>query len=255
MRLEPRSAPAVFVMVDSLLDYEPSFLLERPICGIHGRRTLFRSPGATASAAQTIATAVDVDAMNSRLIAAAEPFETLTERAVSASSKKLDQNIVTAERSRNDVKRLLSPEAVSELNRRLSEIRSAQISHNRYELALAAVEGYRILVSAAPCTVVPTAVSLLDYAGFRYQADLKSQPIRWSDMTNAVEFAKRQWDSISGDIADRALKDKFATTLRQMDTAVERKAVAQANHGVQTELNRVDKLESYFIHRKRAINH
>ena len=31
--------------------------------------------------------------------------------------------------------------------------------------------------TAAPQTKVPTEVSLLDYAGFRYDADLKSRPI------------------------------------------------------------------------------
>jgi hypothetical protein len=87
---------------------------------------------------------------------------------------------------------------------------------------------------------------LLDYAGFRYDADLKSRPIRWSDMRAAIEFANQQWESISDRITDPALKSKFSATLHQMETAIARKAAAEAKSGVKTELDLVDKLERYF---------
>ena len=46
-------------------------------------------------------------------------------------------------------------------------------------IAIAAVEGYRVLVSSvAPGANVPTEVNLLDYAGFRYDAGLKTKPTR-----------------------------------------------------------------------------
>src|SRR6266446_1860745 len=129
----------------------------------------------------------DPDTAASRLIAAAEPFEALTEQAFSAQPKKLDQNITAAEKAAEQVRSALPSDVASELDQRLVEIRSARKSNDRSRLALASVEGYRLLVSAAPQTKVPTAVSLLDYAGFRYDADLKSRPIRWSDMKAAME--------------------------------------------------------------------
>jgi hypothetical protein len=188
----------------------------------------------------------DPDTAASRLIAAAEPFEALTEQAFSAQPKKLDQNITAAEKAAEQVRSALPSDVASELDQRLVEIRSARKSNDRSRLALASVEGYRLLVSAAPQTKVPTAVSLLDYAGFRYDADLKSRPIRWSDMKAAMEFANRQWDSISDRITDPALKTKFSATLQQMETAIAGKAVAEAPTGVKTELDLVDKLERYF---------
>jgi hypothetical protein len=188
----------------------------------------------------------DVDATASRLIAAAEPFEALTEQAFSAQPKKLDWNIAAAEKAVEQARSGLSSDVASELNEQLVEIRSARKLNDRSRLALASVEGYRLLVTAAPETKVPTAVSLLDYAGFRYDADLKSRPIRWSDMRAAIEFANRQWESISDRITDPALKSKFSATLQQMETAIARKAAAEAKSGVKTELDLVDKLERYF---------
>jgi hypothetical protein len=188
----------------------------------------------------------DLGATASRLIAAAEPFEALTEQAFSAQPKKLDRNIAAAEKAVEQARSALSSDVASELDERLEEIRSARKSNDRSRLALASVEGYRLLVTATPETKVPTAVSLLDYAGFRYDADLKSRPIRWSDMKAAMEFANRQWDSISDRIADSALKTKFSATLQQMETAIVRKAVVEATIGVKTELDLVDKLERYF---------
>jgi hypothetical protein len=179
-------------------------------------------------------------------ITAAEPFEALTEQAFSAQPKKLDRNIAAAEKAVEQARSVLSSDVVSELNERLVEIRSARRSNDRSRLALASVEGYRLLVTAAPQTKVPTAVSLLDYAGFRYDADLKSRPIRWSDMQAAIEFANRQWDSISDRITDPGLKSKFSATLQRMETAIARKAAAEAKTGVKTELDLVDKLERYF---------
>jgi hypothetical protein len=188
----------------------------------------------------------DLDATASRLIAAAEPFEALTEQAFSAQPKKLDRNIAAAEKAVEQARSALSSDVASELDKRLAEIRSARESNDRSLLALASVECYRLLVSAAPQTKVPTAVNLLDYAGFRYDANLKARPIRWSDMKVAVEFANRQWDSISDRVTDRALKNKFSTALQQMDAAIDRNSVAEATSGVKAELDLVDKLERYF---------
>jgi hypothetical protein len=188
----------------------------------------------------------DPDAAASRLIAAAEPFEALTEQVFSAQPKKLDSNIAAAEKAVEQARSARPSGVASELDQRLAEIRSARRSNDRSRLALASVEGYRLLVSAAPQTKVPTAVSLLDYAGFRYDADVKSRPIRWSDMAAAVEFANRQWDSISARITDPALENKFSATLQQMHAAIARKAAIEAKKAVKTELDLVDKLEEHF---------
>jgi molybdenum cofactor biosynthesis protein B len=91
------------------------------------------------------------------------------------------------------------------------------------------VEGYRLLVSAAPQTKIPTAVNLLDYAGFRYDADLKARPVRWSDLKAAVEFANQQWNSISDGVTEGTREDKSGDVLEELLAAdgyeVERRVV------------------------------
>lgn len=111
---------------------------------------------------------------------------------------------------------------------------------------MSAVEGYRILVSATQNAKVPKAVSLLDYSGFRFSADLKSTPKRWADMQKAVRFAKDQWKTIEADVSDRTFKTNFSQTLAGMGKSVKSKSAASAHASVAEELDLVDKLESFF---------
>jgi hypothetical protein len=70
-------------------------------------------------------------------------------------------------------------------------MKSARQVQDRAGLALSSIEAYRVLVGAvADNAKVPTEVSLLDYAGFRYDADLEANPARWGDMAAAVSFAR-----------------------------------------------------------------
>jgi hypothetical protein len=185
----------------------------------------------------------DQDAANSRLLAAAEPFEVLTEQAFSATSSKLQNLVNEVETAAQKVNALLPADAQSALDKQLSAIKQAQ---NPSELALAAVEGYRILVSLPQDTKIPTAVSLLDYAGFRYNANLKSNPTRWTDMQNAVEFAQEQWRSISGQVSRASLQKSFSSALTRMGQAVANKSAKAAASAVKDEQDLVDKLEVYF---------
>ncbi len=188
----------------------------------------------------------DQDAANSQLLAAAEPFEALTEQSFSAKSAQLDSMIAKAEGSASRVNGLLSADEQVVMKQRLKEIKEARTKNERSELALASVEGYRILVSATHTTKVPNAVNLLDYAGFRYDADVKTKPIRWEDMKNANTFATQQWNSIAGAVKDNTLRKKVSDVLQEMESAVSSKSSDRASRAVTTELDLVDKLEAYF---------
>jgi hypothetical protein len=188
----------------------------------------------------------DQDAANSRLLAAAEFFEALAEQAFSATSSKLQNLVSKAEKAGQDVNATLPADTQSALDKHLSAIKQAQKANNPSELALAAAEGYKILVSLTQGTKVPSAVSLLDYAGFRYNADLKSNPTRWADMQTAVEFAQEQWRSISGQILQASLQKSFNSALTRMEQAVEKKSAKAAASAVKDEQDLVDKLEVYF---------
>jgi hypothetical protein len=200
----------------------------------------------TAGFAETPVPQTDQRNANSRLLAAAEPFEILTEQAFSATLSKLRSLVKKAEMAAKDARAALAADGQRALDQQLSAIVDAEGAKNRSELALAAVEGYRILVSSAGDTRVPVAVSLLDYAGFRYNADLKSNPVRWVDMQAAVEFAQEQWNAISGQVSQPSLQKSFTSALAQMGEAVAQKSAGAAATSVKNEQELVDKLEAYF---------
>jgi hypothetical protein len=182
-----------------------------------------------------------------RLLAAAEPFEALTETAFTDPPKKLDQTIALGRKAVADVRGLLNPSTATMVDGLLAAVNRDRGSDQRGDLALSSIEIYRSLVSSVPAgTKVPVDVSLLDYAGFRYQADLKAAPVRWEDMKQAVSFAQGRWAPLSPKIADKAVSGPFAAALAAMDNAVAGRDSKAAQSAVTAELDQVDKLETYF---------
>ena len=186
------------------------------------------------------------DSAGPKLLAAAEPFETLTEESFSAKPAQLDRRIGEAETAAGQVHGLLPADGQAALDRELAAIRTARKANDRAGIALASVEGYRALVSAAPPGKVPTEVNLLDYSGFRYDADLKAKPVRWADMQEATAFARQQWDAIAGRVQDARLAKRVAAALAAMQGAIDKKSASGARHAATALLDLVDELETYF---------
>jgi hypothetical protein len=215
-------------------------------------RTPFLLAGAAALLASTtvgapVRAAADRDAANKALLAAAEPFESLTEAAFSASPETLEAKIAKAEAAANRVRDRLSPEAAGELHDELARARAARQAGNPADLAIASNEAYRILVGGVrEPTTVPKAVGLLDYAGFRYDADLKAEPTRWGDMSEAAAFALDQWRRLAPSVKDEPLRAKLAASLGAMGTAATKQDAGRAKQAVTQEQDLVDALEGYF---------
>ena len=207
-------------------------------------------PNASASAAAVTVPkppAGDADANASAFLAAAEPFETLTKEAPSAPPSRLDKLIADAKKAAAGISPALGAARKSALETHLAAVDVAHKGGDRTGVALAAVEGYRTLVESANDTgKVPTAVSLLDYSGFRYQADLSAKPVRWDDMAQAVAFAQGQWNSIASRVTDTALKAEFDKSVADMTASVKAKNAKGATASSTHELDLVDKLEGFF---------
>lgn len=185
--------------------------------------------------------------VSDQILAAAEPFEKLTEIAFTAPLPEIDQTIIDARNAASSVRTLLPATKVSNNDRLFSDIGKARESDDRAGLALASIEIYRGIVSSVPAgTKVPPAVSLLDYAGFRYQADLKAVPQRWADMSEAMVFARTQWAEVAPKLKKDPLAATFEKALVKMEKAIANKDAALAQSSVTEELDLVDKLEAYF---------
>ncbi len=196
--------------------------------------------------ASTHLVASDVDAASSRLLAAAEPFEALAEIAFSGLGLHLGRAIADAAAAAGRARGSLPEASIALLDVRLAEIYQAQKADDRAGLALSSVEAYRILVSAARPGKVPTAVNLMDYAGFRYDADFRAKPVRWQDMKDAAAYAREQWDSISSQIADPILKQSVDAAVTDMELGADQQNPFKARRSVGAELGFVDRLEEYF---------
>lgn len=207
---------------------------------------------ANTTAVRAESSALDVDSANHRMLAAAEPFENLTEQAFSASGPALDKLIADARAAGLAMLPPMSPAAAGQLRGQLDAIDVARKSDDRAKIALAAVEGYRTLVSSTTeMLVVPRQVSLLDYAGFRIQADLKARPQRWTDIADAAAFATDRWHEIAGQVADAPLARQMDATLSEVETASRSKDPARLLRSSTAQLDLVDRLEQYFTARHR----
>ncbi len=181
------------------------------------------------------------------LRAAAEPFEKLTEISFSAAFPTIDLTIGEAQAAARGVRESLSKDAADQLASQLSAMKSARQKHDRSGLALTAIEAYRVLVSAVTDNAkIPVGVSLLDYAGFRYDADLKASPIRWDDMARAATFARETWDGLLPRTKASPVATRFEKAITEMDKAVVQKSKPLAASSVKSELDLVDQLEKFF---------
>lgn len=182
-----------------------------------------------------------------RMLAAAEPFEGLTETAFDPDQTKVEAAIAKVRLEAASVRLLLPTDAQKMFDILIGDIQRAGKNGNSADLALASVEIYRILVTqGAGASPVPMEVSLLDYAGFRFTANLKATPTRWSDMAASIDFAKQNWAVVKPKIKDTATVQKFQDALDNMAAATSIKEVERAQASATAELDLVDILEQSF---------
>jgi hypothetical protein len=182
----------------------------------------------------------------SRQLQAAEPFEALTETAFSARPTELGKAVSKAEATAAAITRDLPADVASRLADQVRQVKAEQVAGNRAGIALASVEAYRTLVTAAPPSKVPNAVNLLDYAGFRYQAELRAKPIHWDDMVASAAFAQAQWGGLGPQVSDPLLKARVTAAINALRAAAASRNGAQAERAANAELALVDELETYF---------
>lgn len=186
-------------------------------------------------------------AVDAQLRAAAEPFETLTETAFAAPETELRKTLTKAEEALQRVRPLLGKEAADEVADHASVLKAAASKTERALMALASIEVYRVLVSSVSgAAKVPRAVSLMAYAGFRYDADLKADPIRWSDMGEAAQFAKQEWLTLAPRVGSPKLAAEVNRAVAGMVDAAQHKDKSAAAQSAKAELDLVDQLETHF---------
>lgn len=207
------------------------------------------SPDADAPAPDpAVSNAADAASQQRCLVAGAEAYEGLTEHAFVEPIAKLGLEAREVELVARGCERFLNAEQIVALHEVFDRTTDAQTPAS---YALAAVEGYRVLTSAQVrgASPIPIEVSLLDYAGFRYQAGASSASPLWDDMREAAAIADLHWTAVAPSIFDLALKERFEGEITALHAAILAQDVAAARRAATAELDDVDRLEQYFSDR------
>jgi len=178
----------------------------------------------------------------------AEAYENLTEKSYMADAQTLADLSAEAEKLARACLANSNTSDADALSSRLDAVQAALRSDDRAAVARNAVEAYRIFVTAETREPngVPLQVSLLDYVGFRMQADLQAAEPDCADVSTVLSFAEQQWSEIETKIIDLGLRESFAAELDHIRTAAGDKIASAAKEAVRTELDQVDLLEQYF---------
>lgn len=188
---------------------------------------------------------------NVQLLAAAEPFETLTEQAFTAPPPELTKLHDEARRQLAAAGPALTNSDAAKLSVLSSDLQAAFAQDDRPAIAVASVESFRVLVSAQDATTAkaPIAVSLLDYAGFRFDAHLKAKPPRWNELAGDAAFTRATWAGLRPQVTSAGLADAFETALSGMEEGVSQRNISLAQYAARTELALVDLLEEHLARR------
>lgn len=204
-------------------------------------------PESKANSPSGLASSTDESSNNLALLAAAEEFETLTESSFSADIATREKMISKASIATARIAKFASPKLTTQLQNRLANIQTAQRKNATADLAIESNEAFRSLVSAVGGKqVIPITVSLLDYAGFRVDADAQAIPARFDDMKVAVLFAQEQWAGVKSRQEIAKLVPQFSAALNNIELASRSGDVALARAAAKVELDMVDELETAF---------
>lgn len=185
---------------------------------------------------------------NDILLAAASPFEDLTEYALAANTNGMKLALKAYADQAAGVGEVLAAQARKDMDALIAIIKKAERQGDNETVALKSVEVYRILIGSLDVSglAVPIQVSLLDYAGFKFKALLHAKSIDWLALKKVAEEAQQNWAAIQSRVADKGLHDAVDTTIAGIYKACTEKNAEMAAFAAQIDLALVDLLEGYF---------
>lgn len=212
-------------------------------CGNQGAN----QPESKANAPSGLASPTNERSKNLALLAAAEEFDTRTESSFSADSATREMVISKTSVAIAKMVKFASSKLTTQVKSHLANIQNAQKQNATADLAIESNEAFRTLVSSVGGKqAIPVNLSLLDYAGFRVDADAQAIPARFAEMKVAVLFAQQQRAGIKSRQEIAKLAARFSASLDHMDLTVRSGDIAKARAAAKVELHMVDELETAF---------
>ena len=214
----------------------------------HLRTLLVCTATALLAFAPHTAPAASASERNEKLLAADEPYEGLTETAIDGNAAKIAKAFKAAEAGRTATRALLAPATAARFDVLFTALAAAHAKPDHLDLALQSAELYKLIVSAcdAATLVVPMEVSLLDYAGFRTNALLKSPSPDWAALGATALEANGNWSKIRSRVTDKKLLAGMDAAQRSLAAAAEKHDAALSHASAKNDLDLVDDLEKFF---------
>lgn len=192
--------------------------------------------------------ALPVNPNNETLLEVASPFEDLTEFAEAGNTSGIAEAFASIMQRVPSAQAILEPAPSEHLDSLVIAIDEARSAGENMAVALLAVEAYRTLISSLDesALVVPKAVSLLDYAGFKLHVLAGVASPDWVLIQEVVQEADGFWKSIETRIDEKGLRDAMNTTMSGMHDAYSARNARMMAFAAQVDLDLVDLLEGYF---------
>ncbi len=177
--------------------------------------------GATAAQALSARAASRAPDANTVLLAAASPFEDMTEFALQGDQDGIDRALQAYSTQSARVDRILPPPLRTQLHARTAAIAKAHRATDHAGVAINAVEAYGLLVQALrpEQLKVPVEVANLDYAGFKLKVLMHGSTKDWPAARALSRQARTDWSAIQARVTDKGLQDAMNVTIDGMQQA------------------------------------
>ena len=185
---------------------------------------------------------------NEKILEATDPFEGLTETALTGNAGKIATAFKATQQARTATRALLPAASTARYDEQFAALDTAQAKHDNLAVSLAAAELYKVLVSSLDSAAleVPKEVGLLDYVGFRISALLKAPSIDWPAIAATTKEANAYWATVRDRVSDTKLRTQMDAAQKGLTTAAQSRNTALAQTSVKSDLDLVDDLEKHF---------
>jgi len=192
--------------------------------------------------------ALDPGEVNKTLLAATSPFEDMVGAALAVDDAGVKKALSAADAQATKVKAVVPAEVTDRFDKLLQNIHQTASEHKYQEVALTAVETFRLLVEELkPGSLkMPKEVYMLDYVGLKSRVLAATPPPNWEAMRQTTAHASLWWDAIASDMTDKTLQDAFSTSIGGLIDATKREDQPMLQFAIQMEMDMVDLLENYF---------
>lgn len=189
---------------------------------------------------------------NAVLLAAASPFEDMTEFALNSDPAGVDKARNAYSQHSAQVDAALDADQRRRLQTRIDAIDKGRDASDFSAVALDAVEAYGILVAALKSQglKVPVQVANLDYAGFKLKVLMHGTASDWPGAHAVARQADADWSAIKADVTGNpGLLDAMNVAVDGMTQATASENQEMGAFAAEVDLALVDLLEAHFERR------